>query len=159
MPLNIDIQQILLHLLNFAILFTGLYVILYKPVKEFMEKRQEHFKEMEEKAEAAKSDAEKLKKQYEDKLAASDAEISEKKSKAEAELGAIRKDRLEKAEADADKIIRDAKDTAEREKKRIIRSADDEAKDIIAEAAEHIVNSSLSDNFDAFLRDAERGKQ
>ena len=159
MPLNIDIQQILLHLLNFAILFTGLYVILYKPVKEFMEKRQEHFKEMEEKAEAAKSDAEKLKKQYEDKLAASDAEISEKKNKAEAELGAIRKDRLEKAEADADKIIRDAKDTAEREKKRIIRSADDEAKDIIAEAAEQIVNSSLSDNFDAFLRDAERGKQ
>ena len=36
---------------------------------------------------------------------------------------------------------------------------DDEAKDIIAEAAEQIVNSSLSDNFDAFLRDAERGKQ
>ena len=32
-PLNIDWQQILLHLLNFAILAGGLYLLLYKPVK------------------------------------------------------------------------------------------------------------------------------
>ena len=31
-PLNIDFQQILLHLLNFAILGGGLYLLLYKPV-------------------------------------------------------------------------------------------------------------------------------
>ena len=33
-PLNIDFQQILLHLLNFAILGGGLYLLLYKPVKQ-----------------------------------------------------------------------------------------------------------------------------
>lgn len=37
-PLNIDWQQILLHLLNFMILFGILYFFLYKPVKDFMEK-------------------------------------------------------------------------------------------------------------------------
>ena len=31
-PLNIDWQQILLHLLNFVILAGGLYLLLYKPV-------------------------------------------------------------------------------------------------------------------------------
>ena len=36
-PLNIDWQQILLHLLNFAILAGGLYLLLFKPVKAFME--------------------------------------------------------------------------------------------------------------------------
>ena len=36
MPLNIDWQQILLHLLNFVILAGGLYFLLYKPVKNFM---------------------------------------------------------------------------------------------------------------------------
>ena len=41
MPLNIDWQQILLHLLNFAILAFGLYFLLYKPVKAFREKREE----------------------------------------------------------------------------------------------------------------------
>ena len=37
-PLNIDWQQILLHLLNFVILAGGLYLLLYQPVKAFMEK-------------------------------------------------------------------------------------------------------------------------
>ena len=41
LPLNIDIQQILLHLLNFTILFAGLYFILYKPVRKFMDAREE----------------------------------------------------------------------------------------------------------------------
>ena len=39
-PLNIDWQQILLHLFNFAILAGGLYLLLYKPVKRFMEQRE-----------------------------------------------------------------------------------------------------------------------
>ena len=44
-PLNIDWQQILLHLLNFVILAGGLYLLLYKPVKTFMEKRQLYYQE------------------------------------------------------------------------------------------------------------------
>ena len=46
-PLNIDWQQILLHLLNFVILAGGLYLLLYKPVKTFMEKRQQYYQEQE----------------------------------------------------------------------------------------------------------------
>ena len=38
-PLNVDWQQILLHLLNFTILFGALYILLYKPVKDFMKGR------------------------------------------------------------------------------------------------------------------------
>ena len=68
MPLNIDFQQICLHLLNFAILFTGLYLILYKPVKDFMNKRQEHYKDMEKKADDNKAEAEELKKSYEERI-------------------------------------------------------------------------------------------
>ena len=41
MPLNIDWQQILLHLLNFVILFAGRWLLLYKPVKKFMNGRRE----------------------------------------------------------------------------------------------------------------------
>jgi F-type H+-transporting ATPase subunit b len=46
LPLNIDIQQILLHLLNFTILFGILYFLLYSPVKKFMEKREQYYKDM-----------------------------------------------------------------------------------------------------------------
>ena len=38
-PLNIDWQQILLHLFNFVLLAGGLYFLLYAPVRNFMEKR------------------------------------------------------------------------------------------------------------------------
>ena len=40
LPLNIDFQQILLHLLNFVILAGGLYLLLYKPVNKFIKKRR-----------------------------------------------------------------------------------------------------------------------
>ena len=46
MPLNIDPQQILLHWMNLAILIGGLYFLLYKPVKQFMEKREAHYKDL-----------------------------------------------------------------------------------------------------------------
>ena len=39
LPLNIDLQQIFLHMLNFVILAGGLYFILYSPVKKFMDQR------------------------------------------------------------------------------------------------------------------------
>jgi len=35
MPLNINLQQILLFALNFVILFGAMYFLLYKPVKSF----------------------------------------------------------------------------------------------------------------------------
>ena len=55
-PLNIDWQQILLHLLNFVILAGGLYLLLYKPVKAFMEKRQQYYQEQDAKAAGGKAD-------------------------------------------------------------------------------------------------------
>ena len=45
-PLNIDWQQILLHLFNFLILFGGLYLLLYRPVKAFMDKRTAYYADM-----------------------------------------------------------------------------------------------------------------
>ena len=50
MPLNIDWQQILLHWMNLAILIGGLYFLLYKPVKDFMEKREAHYRELDRQA-------------------------------------------------------------------------------------------------------------
>ena len=73
-------------------------------------------------------------------------------------MNEMKKERIAEAEKEAGKIIANARETAEREKKRIIENADKEAKDIIAEAAENIVNASLSDNFDSFLDKAEGGK-
>ena len=61
-PLNIDWQQILLHLFNFTILAGGLYLLLYRPVKEFMKKRDAYYQGINDQAEQLKQQADQLKK-------------------------------------------------------------------------------------------------
>ena len=61
MPLNINLQQILLHALNFVILFGAMYFLLYKPVKSFMDSRKAHYEKMDEDAKAVLAEAEKTK--------------------------------------------------------------------------------------------------
>ena len=48
LPLNIDILQILLHMLNLVILTGGLSLILYKPAVKFLDERRRRFEELEE---------------------------------------------------------------------------------------------------------------
>ena len=69
MPLNINFQQILLHMFNFVILAFGLYMLLYKPVVAFMKKREDHFADLEKQAQEAKSQAEATLAEYNAKLA------------------------------------------------------------------------------------------
>ena len=72
MPLNINIQQILLHMFNFVLLFGILYFLLYKPVKDFMEKRKHEYEECDKRAHDDMKDAAALKADYEKKLADAD---------------------------------------------------------------------------------------
>ena len=89
-PLNIDWQQILLHLFNFTILFGALYILLYKPVKDFMAKREEHFADMESKTTQALADAESSKASYEEKEKAFDDEVRAEKTRLSKEIEAER---------------------------------------------------------------------
>ena len=73
MPLNIDWQQILLHLLNFVILFAGLWLLLYKPVRKFMHERRERYEKTDAEAEKKLAEAEQTRAEYEKKLSAADA--------------------------------------------------------------------------------------
>ena len=72
MPLNINLQQILLHALNFVILFGAMYFLLYKPVKSFMDSRKAHYEKMDEDAKAVLAEAEKTKAGYEAQLKSAD---------------------------------------------------------------------------------------
>lgn len=156
LPLNVDWQQILLHLFNFTILFGALYVLLYKPVKDFMDGREAHYAEMDSAAEQALADAESSKETYESKLKSFDAEIKAERSKAGEEIDEEKKRRLEAAKTEADKIISDAKAEAEAEKGKIIASAQKDITKLISEAMEKLaIGESDKDVFDKFLDAAE----
>ena len=116
MPLGIDFGQIFLHLFNVAILFGGLYLLLYKPVNNFMKKRADHYKEVDEAANAKLADAEAKVKEYEEKIAAADAEIAENKKTAAAELETFRENKKKEAEREAASILSSAEKKAEAER-------------------------------------------
>ena len=75
LPLNIDIQQIFLHLFNFCILVAGLYILLYKPVKNFMNKRVEYYESLDREAKEKLTEADKLMADYQAQLKEVDKEI------------------------------------------------------------------------------------
>lgn len=155
LPLNVDWQQILLHLLNFTILFGLLYILLYKPVKDFMEGREAHFAELDSKTEQALADAEASKETYESKLKSFDEEMKIKRGEAGKEIEAEREKKLAAAKVEADKIIADARAAADKEKADIIKSAKKEVTGLVTEAVEKITLETASEAYDRFLDAAE----
>ena len=155
-PLNIDWQQILLHLFNFTILFGCLYILLYKPVKDFMANREAHFADLNSQAEQALADAESSKASYEEKVKAFDDEVKTERTKMSKEVEAERERRLADAKGEAEKIVADARTEAEREKAEIVSSAQKEITGMVTDAMEKLtLEQSASDAFDQFLDAAE----
>lgn len=138
-PLNIDWQQILLHLLNFAILFFGLYMLLYKPVKAFMDKREETIKKMNDEAKEKLDLASSYEEKVKSRLSGIEEEAKKEKVKM---LDETRKEidlKLSEAKKEADKIIEDAKVSGENEKQKIINSAGKDIVELATSAAYKIL--------------------
>lgn len=156
-PLNIDWQQIFLHLLNFAILAAGLYFLLYKPVKDFMDKRQEHYRLLELNAKEKLSEADKRKADYDELLQNADTEMKNKMSEAMRSAEEFRLAEEQQAKQKAEKIIQEARKEAERERYKIVDGAKKEVAEMVTMAAEKLlINSTVSDNYEQFLEEAER---
>lgn len=156
-PLNIDWQQILLHLLNFVILFAGLYLLLYKPVKAFMKKRKAHYEEMEQSASEKNAAAERAKAEYEGKLASVDREIEEKRAAAKKELDGYEQMRKNAAEEEAEGILREAKKKAAEERRHALRSARREISALVSNATEKLVlKETAHEAYDQFLAAVEQ---
>ena len=157
LPLNINWQQIILHLFNFVVLFAILYFLLYKPVKDFMEKRTEYYKKLDDDANTNLEVAERTKMEYKEKLSKADEEISEKKElarKASEEESAII---IKQAEKKAEKIIKEARQTSELEHDKMIKEAQNEIAEMVVSATEKIVlQAGTAESFDQFLNTVER---
>ena len=141
-PLNIDWQQILLHLFNFSILVGGLYLLLFKPVKNFMDKRAKHYADME----SAAVEREKS-------TAALEASMRQRQAALDAEAYAHQQRTA--AYEQADKIVAAARENAENDRKKIVDEANREAVSIAEAAMEKLLAKETSRAYDAFVNAAE----
>lgn len=155
-PLNIDWQQILLHLFNFAILGGGLYLLLYRPVKQFMERRQTHYEELYQQAEQDRARAERLREEYQARLDQADAAIAQRRADAEKELNALLSQRIDEAKQQAEEILAKAREGADREEREMVSKASRELVGIAVTAAEKIALGAEGDPYGQFLNLAER---
>ena len=157
MPLGIDFTQIFLHMFNVVLLFGGLYIILYAPVKKIMQDRENHYKEMDESAKNKLAEAEQKNAEYEEKLKNVEAEISQQKKKASLDIANMRSNAEAEARDAAGKILEDAKRDAENQRKAIVASAKKDITEMVEEATRKVVlTSNTSEAYDMFLDNAER---
>lgn len=156
MPLNIDWQQILLHIFNLAILTGGLYFLLYAPIKKFIEKREEEYRRLDSETKERLSSAEAMENEAKLRLDGVESEILQKRAKADEELHARADRQIEEAAQKAEKIISDAQKSAQEERKAILRDADNEIISMTKEAAKKMVFNSTDEAYEAFLDAAER---
>ena len=155
MPLNIDLRQVFLHMLNFVILFGGLYFLLYKPVSDFIEKRRKHCEDLAQEAESRLAGAEQAKSEYEEKLAAVEDEVRGIKEKARTEMAEETARSRKQAEQEAEAILDKARADAESEKDRMLSEAREEIEDIVSDVAKKVLAQG-SDPIEQFLASVER---
>lgn len=152
MPLNIDWQQILLHMFNFTLLFFALYFLLYKPVKKFMDDRDAQYDARENETKSALDEANRLKKEYADKI--SDAKSEAQKIIDESKADAVKQAQslIGAAQKEADKILDTSRARAQAEREELLKSAKKEIAKTAEMMAEKIVNESA---YDSFIKSAE----
>ena len=155
MPLNIDWQQILLHLLNFVILAGGLYFLLYKPVKKFMLARKKQYEEREAESQRLLAEAEALKARTEEKYRQADEEIQHRREQASEELEAEKRQQLTEARAQARQILSTASKTAEMRTQKAVEESREQIRSLAVGMVERLVLESGGDALDQFLNEAE----
>lgn len=110
-PLNLNLIEVLIHLVNLTILILVVRFLLYKPIKKFMVKRSEEFKKQSDEREQKLSEANQLKDDYEKLLAQTKQDVLQ-----------ITENTAKSAQLQAGEIIGEAKQKAAQ----IIKQADAE---------------------------------
>ena len=141
---------------NLIILGFGLYLLLYKPVKAFMDKREAYYKDLDDSANKKNEDANKLLKEYQDKLVKADEEIKDKKNIAMKELDDKVNSELNKAKEDAKRIVEDAKAQGQKKHDELVESANKDICDLAIKATSKLVDKTLDDSYDEFLKSVKK---
>lgn len=152
--LGLSLTKFLLHLLNFAILFVALWLILYKPVMKFIKARQERIENEKKAAEENLRAAETAKAEEQEKLRTLDEEIERKRAAAEKELSAEMEEKIRQTEQRAEEIIKDAERQAAKQAEKVVLDAKEGIKDAAVALAENIIESKIDEVDDALIDSA-----
>jgi len=141
MPL---LKDLLWRVVNFAILLWILIKATGKPIKNYFANRRESLVRAIDEARKAKEAAERLFREYEEKLARLDDEIKELESRIKADAEAEKQRILSEAERFVEKVKHQAEQMADQEVVMAKRRLKDEAAKLAMEAAEVMIKENIS---------------
>lgn len=143
--LGIDWVKILMHLIVFVVLMTGLTFLLYKPVLKFIKKRQDTIQEGLDKGKQMQEEAESLKAEYDAKLAACDQEIADKQKTAQAELDAYVEVQKQSADHDIAALKAKAQEDIAQERQNAVEEMRGEVVDVAIKLTEELLEKEISE--------------
>ena len=150
--LRIDFNLIF-TVINILVLFGGLWLVLFKPVKKILKERQEEVDREYDDAKQKQADADAAKEKYDASLAEIDQTrkdtLDEARKKADEEYQRI----IGHAQVQAKDITDRATTEAENQKKKILKSANEQIADMVVEAAGKVAGSAEGADFDRSLYD------
>lgn len=144
LPLGISLTEILLHLLNFAILFTGVTFLVWKPVKKFMENRKAEYQRAEDDSITAAKESQELKSKYENILKDADSEKAKILLTAKDEAKTLSENILLETKQQAQDIIADSRTTVKSEREKIKWEVEKEVASLSVSVAEKILAREIS---------------
>ncbi|MBR4168417.1 MAG: F0F1 ATP synthase subunit B [Lachnospiraceae bacterium] len=143
---DLDVQLLhdaILTALALFILFLVLSYLLFNPVRDMLQKRQEKIRSDIESADKDKEEAAQLKSQYDAKLKQADAEVDEILSEARKKALANEAQIVADAKEEAARIIKQARNEAELEKQRAADEMKQEMIQIASLMAGKVVSASI----------------
>jgi F-type H+-transporting ATPase subunit b len=140
---SLNAFKVILVALNLIILYTVLRKLLFKPVTQFMENRTNAIRDSIENAEKTKSEAEELKRRYEEQLRSARAEgarlIDEARARADREHDRL----VAEARAEAEGILDSAREEIERERMQMLKEIRGQVAGLALAAASKIVEANM----------------
>lgn len=135
------------------VLYFVLRHFLYKPVKEFLEKRSSYIENNIRESENAKESAMQLKDKYEDQLAKAKSEAANIVASARSFGEEIKEKSIKESKEEADKIYQNGIKSLERERQRLMTSINTDIVDMAMLGAEKVLRQSSGLEMDKNLLD------
>ncbi|MGQ9631494.1 MAG: F0F1 ATP synthase subunit B [bacterium] len=143
--LNIDWKAILWQVVNFLIFLLILWRFLFKPVSNFMHKRSESIKNDIESAKAEREEAEKLHREYQERLRKIEDEALEIIRRAQEESRKAYDEVINEAYKEAAKIVDRAKETINEEKAKALSELRGEVGSLAVVVARRILTQMIDE--------------
>jgi F-type H+-transporting ATPase subunit b len=142
--LGINIPGLIAEIINFIVLLTILYLVLYKPVTRMLDQRSKKIQESLEQAERLKQDTARAEDEVKKQIEAARLEGRNLVAQATQVSDRLRADAQTQAKVEADAIIARARESIQRERDEAIEQLRAQFADLTIVAAERVIKTSLN---------------